>query len=427
MSSQSARPDGPEAKAWLAAVIESSDDAIITKTLQSIVTTWNRAAERIFGYTADEMVGQSILTIIPTDRAQEEPMIIDRLRRGERVDHFETVRRCKDGSLVNVSVTISPVLNEAGDIVGVSKIARDITAQKRFEWELKAAREAAESANRAKDRFLSVLSHELRTPLTPALGAISILERNQDLSASVREQLTMVRHSIETEARLVDDLLDITRIARGKIILQIESIDAHAVIRAVVKMFQREADEKQIRLDVSLFAKGDHVWADAGRFQQILLNLMSNALKFTAEGGTVRISTRDEQGVLCIIVEDNGVGIIAEVMPRLFSAFEQGELTVIRRFGGLGLGLSIVKSLAELHKGSITAESAGIDKGARFVLRMPLAPLTQSHDKAANVGSSGVTQSWRILLVEDHDDTRHIMEILAPELGVLRRRVAERR
>jgi len=242
------------AQAWLAAVIDSSDDAIVTKTLQGIVTTWNKSAERIFGYKADEIVGQPILMIIPPDRRGEEAEILRRLGKGERVDHFETVRRRKDGSLIDISVTISPIRDADGTIIGISKIARDITMWKRIQRELMAAKETAEeaeavadesrreaeAANRAKDLFLSVLSHELRTPLTPALAVIGILERDASLAEPVRRQIEMVRRNVETEARLVDDLLDLTRIARGKLSLHPEAVDAHAVVGNVLAMFQRK-------------------------------------------------------------------------------------------------------------------------------------------------------------------------------------------
>ena len=217
-------PHSPSiAQARLAAIIESSDDAIVSKTLEGVIMSWNKGAERIFGWTAEEVIGKPITIIIPTNRLDEEPHILSRIGRGERVDHFETVRQTKDGRLIDVSVTISPVRDATGKIVGVSKIARDITLQKRYEQELRLAKdaadrakEAAEQANRAKDHFLSVLSHELRTPLTPVLGVIGMLERDMALPPHVLDQVQMIRRNVETEARLVDDLLDLTRIARAR-------------------------------------------------------------------------------------------------------------------------------------------------------------------------------------------------------------------
>lgn len=413
-----------DAKARLAAIVESSDDAIVSKTLDGIITSWNKGAERIFGFTAEEIVGKPMTTIFPPDRWEEEPQILSRIHNGERVDHFETIRMTKDGRLIEVSVTISPVRDATGRIVGASKIARDISQQKRIEHELRQARDAAESASKAKDHFLSVLSHELRTPLTPVLAAISMIESGRDLSLDeLRAHIGMIRRNVETEARLVDDLLDMTRISRGKVQLHMEAVDAHAAVRNVVAMLQGEIDAKRLEISLALRAKDRHVWADPGRFQQILLNLLSNAVKFTPEEGKVAVHTANENGIghgLKIEVSDSGIGIDAETLPRIFNPFEQGERTVTRKFGGLGLGLSIVRSLVELHGGSITAASAGAGRGATFSFRMetvasadasrppvPREPLSRSSDGAR----------VRVLLVEDHADTRHMMSLLLENFG----------
>ena len=419
-------PDHPapprEVRSWLGSIIESSDDAIVSKTLDGIVTTWNAAAERIFGYTAADMIGKPITTMIPEDRQQEEPMILARLRRGERVDHFETVRMRKDGTLVEVSVTISPIRDSSGVIVGASKIARDITFQKQVQRELQQAKEAAEAANRAKDHFLSVLSHELRTPLTPALGAISYIETSEELPPPLREQISMIRRNVETEARLVDDLLDLTRIARGKLRLHFEVIDAHALIRNVVAMFQSEIDEKALAVTLALRAREFHIWADPGRFQQVLLNLMSNAVKFTPQDGSITLRSSSVPGAngaqLKIEVSDTGVGIESHVLPRLFNAFEQGEKSTNRRFGGLGLGLSIVKALMEMHQGSVAAASAGRGHGATLTLTMPtVAPMP--HPTLAAGAPNQRVKGYRILLVEDHADTRQVMTVLLRSFGCI--------
>ena len=258
-----------EAHARLVAIIESSDDAIISKSLEGVVTSWNKGAERIFGWTAEEMIGKPITTIIPVDRLDEEPHILSQIRSGLRVDHFQTIRQTKDGRRINISVTISPVRSESGRIIGVSKVARDITLQTQFQEELQKAKsaadaarsaaeqakEAAEEANRAKDHFLSVLSHELRTPLTPVLAGVSILETTSGLPPHLLEHVRMIRRNVETEARLVDDLLDLTRIARGKITLHFEVVDAHVALRNVIAMLQSEIDSRGLTLTTSLRAK----------------------------------------------------------------------------------------------------------------------------------------------------------------------------
>ena len=424
-------------QARLAAIVESSDDAIVSKNLNGIVVSWNKGAERIFGWTGDEMVGRPITTIIPADRQGEEVDILSRLRRGERVDHFETVRVTKDGRLLNISVTISPIRDDTGKIIGASKIARDITLQKRIQQELELAREAAEQAkliaeqareaadrareeaeraNRAKDHFLSVLSHELRTPLTPVLGALSLMQDDPSVPVQLHEQVSMIRRNLETEARLVDDLLDLTRIARGTVQLHHEVVDAHAILRNVVTMFQQQTEEKGLTVAVALRAKRFHVWADPGRFQQILLNLFSNAVKFTPEEGTITIRTSNENGTVKIEIADTGIGIESDVLPRLFQPFEQGEVGMSRSFGGLGLGLSIVKSLVEMHHGSISATSKGKGSGAVFTLRIDTLHDVQRPQVSAPVFPT-VQHNWRVLLVEDHVDTRMVMTQLLRNMG----------
>jgi PAS domain S-box-containing protein len=408
----------PLLRGQLAAIVESSDDAIVSKTLQGIIQTWNSGAQRIFGWTPDEVIGKPINIIIPPDRQGEEPQILARIQRGERVDHFETVRITKDGRLIDVSVTISPVRNGEGRIVAASKVARDITRQKAIHRELQQAKEAAELANQTKDQFLSVLSHELRTPLTPVLAEMSYLEALGDLPESIRGNIAMMRRNIETEARLVDDLLDVTRIARGKLRLQFEVVDVNEAIRAVVAMLQNQIDEKALELTVGLRARSHHVWADPGRFQQIVLNLMSNAVKFTPEGGNISIRTTNEapQEMLRIEVSDSGIGIDPQMSSRLFHAFEQTERT--RRLGGLGLGLSIARSLMELHHGTIHASSAGHNQGATFVVE--LSTTSQEPQRSGSTvagGSSERLLGLRILLVEDHADTRAAMSRLLVALG----------
>jgi PAS domain S-box-containing protein len=402
----------------LAAIIESSDDAIVSKTLQGIILTWNRGAERIFGWKAHEVIGKAINILIPPDRQEEEPQILARLHRGERVDHFETVRVTKDGRLIDVSVSISPVRDIDDRIVAASKIARDITLQKRIQRELQLAKEAAEAANHAKDQFLSILSHELRTPLTPVLAEMSYLETLEDLPEAIRSNISMIRRNVETEARLVDDLLDLTRIARGMLQLRCEVVDVNDAIRSVIAMVQNQIDAKRIELAVGLRARKHHVWADAGRLQQILLNLFSNAVKFTNEGGAISIRTSNEQAdhQLQVEVADNGIGIEPEVLPRLFNAFEQTERT--RRFGGLGLGLSIARSLATLHHGTIQAVSEGHDKGSTFVFSLSTtAPPSERPQPVPVATTAKKLSGFRVLLVEDHTDTRAAMARLLQALG----------
>lgn len=411
-----------EAQARLVAIVETSDDAIVSKTLEGIVTSWNSGAHRIFGYTSDEMIGQPISKIIPPDRVDEEPQILERIRQGERIDHYETIRMTRDGRLIDVSVTISPLRDSGGTIIGASKIARDISSQNKIERELQIAKDAAEAANRAKDHFLNVLSHELRTPLTPVLAAISHIESDPNLPPSIlREHIAMIRRNVETEARLVDDLLDLTRIMRGKIQLHFEVVDAHATLRATMAMLKSRADAKELSVTIAFTAREHHIWADPARLQQIFLNLLSNAIKFTPVAGAIMIHTSNFNGDgWRLELSDNGIGIEPDILPRLFTAFEQGGPVPSREYGGLGLGLSIVRSMAEMHGGRVSAASAGHGKGATFTIDLKSIPARSDRiagrDENAH-STSDVGHGRRILLVEDHVDTRKVMSRLLAGFG----------
>ncbi|HEX2853886.1 MAG TPA: PAS domain S-box protein [Opitutaceae bacterium] len=413
-------PDGKKSpplsavQARLSAIVESSDDAIISKTLDGIIETWNRGAERIFGYTAAEMIGRPLSVLIPADRKEEEVKILERLRAGEHLDHFETVRQRKNGEQIHVSVTISPMRDEKGKIFGVSKIARDISMQKQLEIELRKAKDAAEDASKAKNLFISILSHELRTPLTPALAILSSLESAPDLAPEAREQIKMARRNIETEAGLVDDLLDLTRVSGGKVTLHFESVNAHEALRQCLAGVQRGIDEKGISVTFDLRAKNYFVWADPRRLQQVFFNLLSNAVKFTPSRGAITLRSRDAGDNVRIQIADSGEGIEPAMLPKIFRAFEQAPES--RRFGGLGLGLSIVKSLLAMHGGTVVAESQGRGQGSIFTVEMVT---TENPESTKTKGRRGdqLPVTYRLLLVEDHADTLSALTTLLKRKG----------
>ena len=532
------RNRGEEARRRLAAIIESSDDAIVSKDLNGIITSWNAAAERLFGYKPEEIVGQSILMLIPPDRQHEEPRILERIRRGERIDHYETVRRRKDGTLFDISVTVSPLKDQNGKIIGASKIARDIsdrvqnerrrtaqytvanllagslsiaevgpriieavaavsnwvsgsiwlrkdesddlacsitwhqdkpglpefaattrataltadhglpgramvagkpiwiealqTAQdfpraaaataahltgafvfpliaegkingvlelfilqtvrpdddlfsliealgsqiglfihrRMLDAELKRQKEAAESANAAKDRFLATLSHELRTPLTPILIWAGGMVNDPSLSPEIDEGLRMVCRNVELEARLIDDLLDLTHIARGKLRLNLRKSDAHDLLGHAMEIVRDEISSRKLKLAVDLEARDHLVLADESRLQQVFWNLLKNASKFTPGQGAVTVRTCNPQPhSLHIEISDTGIGIEPDNLEKIFEAFEQAG----KRREGLGLGLAISKAIIEMHHGSIRAFSDGPGKGAKFVIDLETA------------------------------------------------------
>jgi two-component system, chemotaxis family, CheB/CheR fusion protein len=532
------RNRGEEASRRLAAIIESSDDAIISKDLNGIITSWNAAAERLFGYTPEEIVGKPITILIPPERHHEEPRILERIRRGEPINHYETVRCRKDGTLLDISVTISPLRNQSGEIIGASKIARDITDRirnerrrtaqysvasllagswslsevgpriiesiaaignwisgsiwlqdkaedrlscaatwhkdkpeladfakvtratlltegsglpgrvvtaerpawirdvrhdnnfprvaaavaanlkgafafplcaegdvngvlelfspdtvqpdddllslvealgseiglfvhrRQIEAELKRQKEAAELANAAKDRFLATLSHELRTPLTPILIWAGGMINDPSLPPEVDEGLQMVCRNVELEARLIDDLLDLTRITRGKLQLNLRKSDAHDLLGHAMDIVREEISSRELQLSVQFQAADHVVLADAARLQQVFWNVLKNATKFTPARGAVTVRTANPQPqALMIEISDTGVGLEPEHLERVFDAFEQ----VGPRREGLGLGLAISRAIVEMHHGSIRAFSQGPGKGAKFVIDLQTA------------------------------------------------------
>ena len=265
------------------------------------------------------------------------------------------------------------------------------------------ARVEAERASEAKDRFLAMLSHELRTPLTPVLASVFMLEREDNIPAIMHESLQLIRRNVELEARLIDDLLDLTRISKGKVQLSFEIVDAHTLLRNALEICQSEIEQKKLELRSEFAATKVYLQADPARLQQIFWNLIKNAVKFTPKGGKLSIrTTNDGDGQFCLEVEDSGCGIDPEVLPRIFHAFEQAGRT---QLGGLGLGLAISKALVEAHQGSIRAESQGRDRGAKFTALFSTSERNAIPESTDAPRSTAKRRSVRLLLVEDHEDT----------------------
>ena len=406
------------------AIIASSDDAIISKDLNGIVQSWNQAAERMFGYTAEEMVGQSITLLFPPDRLDEEPKILEQIRRGQRVDHFETVRVCKDGRLLDISVTISPVKDPTGRVIGVSKVARDITSIKRILREReellereKAARFEAERVGRMKDEFLSTLSHELRTPLNAILGWANILRAGAVTSPEDLQQgLETIERNARSQAQLIEELLDMSRIMNGKLRLDVQPVDLQIVVANAIESIQPAAEAKGIRLTKVLDPRAGPVTGDPNRLQQVLWNLLSNAIKFTPRAGRIQVFLKRINSHVEITVTDAGQGIAADFLPRLFARFSQAETSESRRHGGLGLAL--VKSLVELHGGTVKASSPGPGLGATFVVSLPLTVLNPYEAEAtltpapSSVGSTPCPdlRGFHVLVIDDEPDARILIE-----------------
>jgi len=348
----------------LAAIVNSSEDAIVSKDLNGIVQTWNGAAEKMFGFTAEEIIGRPIRLVIPADRQSEEDQVLATIRAGRAVEHFETVRQRKDGSLIEISLSVSPVRARDGTVIGASKIARDISEQRRLT-------RRAEEAGRAKDEFLAMLSHELRTPLNAVLGYTRML-RDGRYSEERREQVVEI---IERNARLlgqlVSDVLDVSGIVTGKIRLSPEPCDISEPLRAAVDSVRPSADAKGVVLQCTVPDEPVQALCDASRMQQVFWNLLSNGVKFTPRGGRVHATLREEPDAIVITVSDTGTGIKPESFPFLFQRFWQAESVRERHVGGMGLGLALARHFVELHGGTITAASEGEGRGSTFTVTLP--------------------------------------------------------
>jgi PAS domain S-box-containing protein len=553
--------DAEELSNRLAAIVASSDDAIISKTLDGVIVTWNEGARRIFGYEPEEVIGRPITILIPPDRQDEEPHILGRLRKGERVDHFETVRLRKDGTPLDISLTVSPVRNAAGDIVGASKIARDITQQKRAEEALRvsnerfrlmansapvliwiadqtksrtwfnkvwleftgrtaeqehgfgwtqnvheddlasalqryaegvdarlpfrseyrirradgmarwiieqatplfegaggafsgyigscvditeakqmqaereetlkaerAAREEAERVGRLKDEFLATVSHELRTPLNAILGWATLMRRLEPGSADHARGLETIERNARVQAQIIADLLDMSRIISGKVQLDVQPIDLAEVINAAIDAVKLSIEAKKLRLRVTLDGHAGRLRGDPGRLQQVIWNLLTNAVKFTPSGGHIDVVMERVNSHVEVSVEDSGIGIKPEFLAFVFDRFRQADASTTRRHGGLGLGLSIVKHLVELHGGSVRVKSPGEGKGATFIVALPISVIrAEEGERGERPSFSDVDVSSielpslagvRALVVDDQPDARILICRLIEEHG----------
>lgn len=363
-------------QARLAAIVESSDDAILSKDLNGIIQTWNAGARRLFGYQAEEVIGRPVTILLPPERIPEEEQILARVRSGQRVDHMETVRVAKDGKRIDISLTVSPVKDRNGRIIGASKIARDISDRKRAERELKAAKEAAEAANVAKSQFLAIMSHELRTPMNAILGMTG-LALDEDLSATLRDYLQTVKQSADGLLELVDDILDLSRIEAGGLQLDSTPFDLGRTVEQVVKTLGVRAYEKGLELVCDLGEVPTQLVGDSLRLRQVLVNLVGNAIKFTAQGAVVVSAAVElaegENIVIQFAVADTGIGIAPEDQERIFAPFTQADASTVRHYGGTGLGLAISRRLVDLMGGRIWVESApGKGSTFRFTARLGL-------------------------------------------------------
>jgi PAS domain S-box-containing protein len=402
------------ARAHLAAIVESSDLAIVSKALDGTILSWNVAAEHLFGYSAAEAVGRPISMLAPPDRPDEQSAILQRLHLGESIQHYETVRIRKDGTLVPVSVSVSPIRDPAGEVVAAAAIKRDISERRRGEEALRASNDLLREANQRKDEFLALLGHELRNPLAPLRNAVQLLRLRPGDPNVVAQAREMIDRQTTQLTRLVDELLDASRIARGKVTLKADRVDLAEMAGAAAEDHRAELEAAGLGLTVEVAAGPVWVRGDAARLMQVMGNLLHNSLKFTAPGGRVTLRLTEERGRAALTVADTGIGISPEVLPRLFESFSQADATLERSKGGLGLGLTVVKGLVELHGGEVGAASAGLGLGAAFTVHLPLDHEEPEPPERAAAPAAPVApgRRGRVLIVEDGRDTAESLRML---------------
>jgi PAS domain S-box-containing protein len=524
----------------LASIVESSDDAIISKTLDGVIQSWNASAERLFGYTSGEAVGRHISLVIPPDRLAEEDHIIATLKGDARIEHFETERVRKDGQRVLVSLTVSPILDDHGRVVGASKIARDIserrlaeserqkfvtlvenstdfigicdldavpifvnraglqmvgldsmdearrvnvrdfffpedqswvvneffptamakghgeidvrfrhfktgearwmaykilklddesgrtvaiatvsqdvTERRRLEDSLRALAADLAEADRRKDEFLATLAHELRNPLAPLSNTLEVLKRSGSQDISLRRGLDTMERQLEQLVRLVDDLLDLSRITHNRIELRKRQVDLASVIRQAVLAAQPLADAARHTIEVSLPSEPIELHADPVRLTQVFGNLLNNSCKYTPAGGTIRLSVRRDGHDALVEVTDTGIGIPADKLDSIFDMFTQVDRSLEQSQGGLGIGLTLVKRLVEMHDGRVEARSEGEGRGSTFEVRLPaLQEVANVAPATSETRTSGATH--RILVVDDNKDSAESLAMLLEITG----------
>ncbi len=396
--------------------------AIFAVDLRGHATTWNEGVERVIGWSREEFIGFPIEKLFaPEDIARGvHRRELQRAAEDGGVTNEQWLRR-KDGSLFFATGITSRVVDAMGHVVGFSKVLRDRTAWKLAQDERdmlleseRTARQEAEAANRLKDEFLATLSHELRSPLNAIVGWVHVLRRYAQASSEVARGLEVIERNARTQAQIINDLLDMSRIMTGEVHLNVRAVSLHKVAAAALEAIRPAADAKGIHLVTELDPGVDHLRGDANRLQQVLWNLLTNAVKFTPAGGSVRIASARDDSHVELSVHDTGVGIPSGFLPFVFDRFRQADASTTRLYGGLGLGLSIVKNLVELHGGTVRCKSAGQDQGSTFTVRLPLpapdAAITEAAERIAPLSAFSLDSLPRLegvtaLVVDDEADS----------------------
>jgi PAS domain S-box-containing protein len=379
---------------------------------------------RYYNRRAGELWGREPGGPLRTFRLDDSPVSVEDdpmvrvLRGGAPVRDHEMIVERPDGSRITVMVNVDPIVSSTGEVVGAVNVFQDISARKLAEAELEKAEATAERASKAKDEFLAVLSHELRTPLTPVLMTTASMAAEAGLSQRMRDGLAMIRRNIALETRLIDDLLDLSRVVNGKMTLHKQHVHLHPLIAEVVEMVAEDARAKSLNVQLKLDAPQDRVLADSARVHQVVWNLLHNAIKFTPQQGNIVVRTRNDGDRVIIEVKDDGIGIDPKSIATIFNAFDQGN-DAARTFGGLGLGLAIANAVVQMHDGSIAAHSDGIGCGACFTVTMPTAVADGDADVSTKTSAAvdARPDGRRVLLVDDHCDTLAVLRRLLEFAG----------
>jgi PAS domain S-box-containing protein len=431
-----------EERDFTSAILETAGSFILVLDHDGKITRFNRECERITGYSFAEVRGKYVWEVLAVPEEIEDAK--RRVRTGDYPTDAEGLWQTKDGEKRTVAWSNTALRNEDGSVSHFICTGIDITARKQAEERIKQfnedlerrveertlqlqnanraleqAKESAEAANRSKDQFLAVLSHELRTPLNPVLAAVQALEEEPDFSPEVRHMLKIIGRNVELEARLIDDLLDLTRIAQGKLRLNIDAVDVHSLLGSVIEICTPDIHNKNLQIVLDLQSTRYHVMGDSARLQQVFWNLIKNSIKFTPTGGRIMIRSANVDSRIQIEISDTGIGIDEELLPRIFDAFEQGGQHVTRTFGGLGLGLAISRTLVDVHGGTISAASPGSGHGATFSVELETCDGEPERSNGQDDAEENTADNLgvRILIVEDNTDTNRLMQYLLERQG----------
>ena len=382
------------------------DFAIFLLDTNERIATWNSGAERILGYKEAEIIGQPYGIIFnPQEIVNLQPEHELEIARNKGRSEDERWHVRKDGSRLWASGVVTPLWDALGKLRGYAKVMRDVTDRKKAEVELA-------EANQRKDEFLAILAHELRNPLAPILNALHLLRREKIMSPAQEEATGIIDRQVRQIIRLVDDLLDISRISRGKIHLRKERVELSSIVKSAVETAQPLIESRKHELTVTLPPEAIWLEADAARLEQVVGNLLTNAAKYTEPGGRISVTAVREGSDVILRIKDTGIGILPEMLPRIFDLFVQADRSLERAEGGLGIGLTLVKSLVQLHQGTIEASSPGVGQGSEFVIRLQAVSEVTAMQPESVTDDIKKYRSLRLLVVDDNTDTVESLAML---------------